>query len=157
VNHLSWLIDWSISMGWDYVSELLLPLTDILFIPQMIWVWRVTVEWYWQGKTEELGEKPVPVPFCPPQIPHGLTRARTRVSEVRGWRLTAWAMARPNHLSTPALPSTQYESCSQARIKGFVGPWNFSSLGPFGDSRSIVGTTVYSRLSGLMEGEGMHR
>jgi hypothetical protein len=22
-----------------------------------------------KGKTEELGEKPVPVPFCPPQIP----------------------------------------------------------------------------------------
>jgi hypothetical protein len=28
------------------------------------------VERYWQGKTEELGEKPVPVPLCPPQIPH---------------------------------------------------------------------------------------
>jgi hypothetical protein len=36
------------------------------------------VEWYWQGKTEVLGEKPVPVQFCPPQIPHGLTRDRTR-------------------------------------------------------------------------------
>jgi hypothetical protein len=31
------------------------------------------VEWNWQGKTEVLGEKPVPVPFCPPQIPHALT------------------------------------------------------------------------------------
>jgi hypothetical protein len=30
---------------------------------------------YWQGKTEELREKPVPVPLCPPQIPHGLNRA----------------------------------------------------------------------------------
>jgi hypothetical protein len=29
------------------------------------------VQWNWQGKTEELGEKPVPVPLCPPQIPHG--------------------------------------------------------------------------------------
>jgi len=27
-----------------------------------------------QGKTEELGEKSVPVPVCP-QIPHGLTQA----------------------------------------------------------------------------------
>jgi hypothetical protein len=27
------------------------------------------VERYLQGKTEELGEKPVPVPLCPPQIP----------------------------------------------------------------------------------------
>jgi hypothetical protein len=53
---------------------------SILRIPQMIWVWRATVEWYWQGKTEELGEKPVPVPLCPPQIPHELTRARTQAS-----------------------------------------------------------------------------
>jgi hypothetical protein len=54
------------------------------------------VEWNWQGKTEVLGEKPVPVPLCPPQIPHGLTRDQTRASVVRGWRLTAWAIARPN-------------------------------------------------------------
>jgi hypothetical protein len=31
------------------------------------------VEWNWQGKTEVLGVKPVPVPLCPPQIPYGLT------------------------------------------------------------------------------------
>jgi hypothetical protein len=66
---------------------------SILRIPQMIWVWRATVEWYWQGKTEELGEKPVQEPLCPPQIPHGLTRARTLASAVRGRRLTTWAMA----------------------------------------------------------------
>jgi hypothetical protein len=41
----------------------------------------------------------------------------------------------------------------QGPIKGFVGPRHFSSLGPFGDSKTIVGTTVYSLLSGLMEGE----
>jgi hypothetical protein len=85
---------WLISMEWDYVSELL-PLTDILFIPQMIWVWRATVELYWRAKAEELGDKPVPVPLCPPQTPDGLTRARTRASAVRGRRLTAWAMVRP--------------------------------------------------------------
>jgi hypothetical protein len=32
---------------------------------------------------------------CPPQIPHGPNRDRTRASTVRGRRLTAWAMARP--------------------------------------------------------------
>jgi hypothetical protein len=69
---------------------------SILRIPQMIWVWRATVEWYWQGKTEELWEKPVPVPLCPPHIPHRLTRARTRASAVRDRRLTTWAMARPH-------------------------------------------------------------
>jgi hypothetical protein len=63
----------------------------------MIWVWRATMEWYWQGKTEELGEKPVPVPLCPPQIPHGLPRARTRASAVRGRRLTTWAITRPRN------------------------------------------------------------
>jgi hypothetical protein len=66
---------------------------SILRILQMIWVWTATVEWYWQGKIEELGEKPVPVPLCPPQIPHGSTRARTRVYAARGRRLTTWAMA----------------------------------------------------------------
>jgi hypothetical protein len=65
---------------------------SILRIPQMIWVWRATVEWYWQGK---FGEKPVPVPLCPPQIPQGLTRPRTRASAVRCRRLTTWSMSRP--------------------------------------------------------------
>jgi hypothetical protein len=68
---------------------------NILHTPPMIWVWRETVEWHWQGKTEELGEKPVPVPFCPPQIPHGLSRARSRAFAVRGRRLTTWTIARP--------------------------------------------------------------
>jgi hypothetical protein len=53
------------------------------------------VEWNWQGKPEVLGEKPVPVTLCPTQIAHGLTRDRTRAAAVRGWRLTAWALARP--------------------------------------------------------------
>jgi hypothetical protein len=54
------------------------------------------VEWNWQGKTEVLREKPVPVPLFPPQIKHGLTRDQTRASAVRGRQLTAWAMARPS-------------------------------------------------------------
>jgi hypothetical protein len=67
----------------------------------MIWVWWATVEWYWQGKTEKLGEKTVPMLLCPPQIQHGLTRARTRASAARGRRLTTWAMARPVLWLTP--------------------------------------------------------
>jgi hypothetical protein len=39
--------------------------------------------------------KPAPVPLCPPQIPHDLTRARTRPATVGSQRLTACAMARP--------------------------------------------------------------
>jgi hypothetical protein len=38
--------------------------------------------------------KPVPVPFCPKQIPHDLTRARKRATAVGSLRLTAWATAR---------------------------------------------------------------
>jgi hypothetical protein len=68
---------------------------SILRIPQMIWVWRAMVEWYIDGKTEELGGKPVPVPLCPPQISHRLTWVRTWASAVRGWWLTTWAMVRP--------------------------------------------------------------
>jgi hypothetical protein len=40
------------------------------------------------GKTEELGEKPVPVPLCPPQIPHGMTQMQAWPSMVRGQGLT---------------------------------------------------------------------
>jgi hypothetical protein len=36
------------------------------------------------GGIKKLGEKPVPVPLCPPQIPHGLTQAKTWASAVRG-------------------------------------------------------------------------
>jgi hypothetical protein len=67
----------------------------LMFIPENIWVWRITVEWYWQGKT--LREKPASLQLCPSRIPHELTRARTRTFAVSGWRLTALAMARPEN------------------------------------------------------------
>jgi hypothetical protein len=41
------------------------------------------------GENRQLGEKPVSVPLCPPQTPHGLTRVRTRASAVEGRQLTA--------------------------------------------------------------------
>jgi hypothetical protein len=72
---------------WTVVSN------GYIFHPRMIWVWRAMVEWYWQGKTEELGEKPVPVQLCRPQIPHGLTRSWTQASAVTSQRLTVWVMA----------------------------------------------------------------
>jgi hypothetical protein len=47
--------------------------------------------------------KPVPMPLCPPQIPHAV-RTRTRVAAVGSQRLTAWAMARPiTDLSTKTI------------------------------------------------------
>jgi hypothetical protein len=50
----SWRWGGSSTQAWmpTYVS--------ILRIPQMMWVWRTTVEWYWQGKTEKLGRKTCP-------------------------------------------------------------------------------------------------
>jgi hypothetical protein len=50
---------------------------------------------YIEGGTDELGENPVTIQICPPQIPHGLTRKRTQAIEVRNRRLTSSAMALP--------------------------------------------------------------
>jgi hypothetical protein len=47
------------------------------------------VEWYWQGKTELLGEKPVPVQLYPPQISQVLARDRPQASEVSSRPLAA--------------------------------------------------------------------
>jgi hypothetical protein len=47
---------------------------------QFFSIFQALLEWNWQGKTEVFGGKPVPVPLCPPQIPHGLTRDLTRTS-----------------------------------------------------------------------------
>jgi hypothetical protein len=56
----------------------------------------------------------------------------------------------------PGLHNSAAGGACQGRIKGFVGHRHFTSPGPFGDSTSIVETTEYSRLSGLMEEDGMH-
>jgi hypothetical protein len=60
---------WTAATNWPIVHP-----------PDYIWVWRATVEWYWQEKTEELGEKPFPVPLCPSQFPHELTENTNRLS-----------------------------------------------------------------------------
>jgi hypothetical protein len=78
----------------EWVSELR-PSTGLLFILHLIYECRATVEWYWQGKTEVLGEKPVIVSIRPPQILCRLAWAQTGASVVRGRQLTARAMAWP--------------------------------------------------------------
>jgi hypothetical protein len=89
---------------------------------------RATVEWYRQWKTEELGEKPAPVPLCPPQIPHGLNRARTRASAVRGRRLTAWAMARSfRNLTLTTCEETTRCVVSYERVQKIGVFWQTSS------------------------------
>jgi hypothetical protein len=67
-------------MGETIISELQPP-KGLLFISQMI---REYGEPWWNdidSKTEELGEQPVPMPLWPPQIPQGLTRVQTQVSQ----------------------------------------------------------------------------
>jgi hypothetical protein len=85
---------------------------------------RAPVEWNWQVKTEVCREKPVPVTLCPPQIPHGLTRDRTRGSAVRGRRLTVWTMSRPERLALLLILIWGYQIRMSAR-----GPW-ISSVTP---------------------------
>jgi hypothetical protein len=68
--------------------------TDALCDPmEMKLIMFLVMEHRWneidRGKRKYSGKKPVPVPLCPPQIPHGLTRDRTRASAVGGRRLTA--------------------------------------------------------------------
>jgi hypothetical protein len=60
----------------------------IVHSPGYIWVWRATVEWYWQ-------ENQITRSLWPLQIPHGVTSVRTRASAMTGRRLTAWAVAWP--------------------------------------------------------------
>jgi hypothetical protein len=69
----------------------------IVHPPDNIWVCRAPVEWYWQEKHNN-AENDVILPLWPPLIPHGLTRARTWVSEVRFRRLTAWYTAWSSHI-----------------------------------------------------------
>jgi hypothetical protein len=78
--------------GWDYVSELRPP-TGLLFTSR----WYMSMEPWWHD-AGDLGEKPVPVPLCPPQIAHGLTRAQTWTFMVRYRQLTTWTMAQPRTL-----------------------------------------------------------
>jgi hypothetical protein len=67
----------------------------------------------------------------------------------RNWKgITGWTENRDKRKGVPQYRHRLRTIRSQGRIKGFVSPTHFSSLGPFGDSISIVGTMVYSRLSG---------
>jgi hypothetical protein len=60
-----------------------------------------TLAWSYGGmilkgeNRKKFGEKSDTVPLYPPQMPRGLTWARTQASAVRSLRLTTWAMAQP--------------------------------------------------------------
>jgi hypothetical protein len=60
-------------------------------IPQMIheWIWSSS-GLILTGENQRIWRKPVPVPLCPSQIPHGLACAWTHTAAVRSQQLTAW-------------------------------------------------------------------
>jgi hypothetical protein len=94
------------SCRWSESVSEVRPPADLLFIPQIIYEYG-DLQWndIIDGKTEEPRVKHAPVPLCSPQIPHGLTRARTQASAVRGQRLTAWPITRcrRKNLEPPSL------------------------------------------------------
>jgi hypothetical protein len=85
-------------MGWDWVHLVLRPLFGLLHKPQMIEVddcGAVGGMRICRGN-RSTRRKASPVPLCPPQISHDLTRARTLPAAMGSRLLTAWAMARPS-------------------------------------------------------------
>jgi hypothetical protein len=65
----------------------------------------------WQDKPK-YSEKPAPVPLCRPQIPHDVTRARTRDAAVGSRRLTARTAARYTHMHTHTHTCTHFQAVS---------------------------------------------
>jgi hypothetical protein len=56
-------------------------------------------EWMFGRGNRSTRRKPAAVPFRRPEIPHDLSRARTRDAAVGSRRLTTWAMAQPKTVS----------------------------------------------------------
>jgi hypothetical protein len=84
-----------------------------------------SVEWELAGETEVLGENLPPVPLCPPQIQHNLTWARTQGAALGSWRLTAWAMARPDlyTLISRSFNQGRLSSYFKVRITAILEYW----------------------------------
>jgi hypothetical protein len=83
-------------VGWDWVNLVRRPLTGLLHQPRTIDDECGAVGGMRIGRGNRITRrKPAPVPLCPPQIPLGLTWARTRAAAVGSRRLTTWTMARP--------------------------------------------------------------
>jgi hypothetical protein len=92
-------ISFIVVMGWDYVSVELRLLISPMSIPQIIheWIWSSTGI-ILTGKIKEPREKPVLVPLCPPQTPHGQPAlvANPSLRREAQW-LTTWVTALPGN------------------------------------------------------------
>jgi hypothetical protein len=71
-------------MGWGWVHLVLRPLFGLLYQPQMIEDDDCAANGGMKiGRgNRSIRRKPAPAQLCPPQIPHDLTRARTRATAV---------------------------------------------------------------------------
>ena len=61
------------------------------------------MEWYWQGKPEVLGEKPVPLPICQPNM--------TRGPVARGQQVATWTKAQRPSCKVPV-----YNLCTDKQL-----------------------------------------
>jgi hypothetical protein len=90
----AWFLSSSVCWNWNSTFSL------CLFLSFMGWG-ETESTWYDEcGSVSEMSgrgnqstwRKPVPVPFCPLQIPHDLTKARTWAATVGNWHLMALAL-----------------------------------------------------------------
>jgi hypothetical protein len=65
------------------------PPLGLLYHPRMMVAERGAISGMIGRRNGSTRKKTAPVPLCPPQIPHALTRARTRGTAVEKQRLTA--------------------------------------------------------------------
>jgi hypothetical protein len=78
------------------------------------------VEWQWQGKTEELGESPVPVPLCPPKSCPSATLSTKVLSQCHFV-----------HQSPIPVPLSPPKSCPSATLSTKVlSQWHFVHQSP---------------------------
>jgi hypothetical protein len=72
---------WKLAQCWStsFCLKVLKPRPLVLLLRRMLGrdEYGTLVEWYWQGKTQLLGQKVVSVSLCPPPISHGLVWCRT--------------------------------------------------------------------------------
>jgi hypothetical protein len=85
------------------------------------------VELYWQGRTEGLGEKPVPVTL---QIPYELAWVLTRASAMRGRRITACTSNFP-HVCTFCILVSKSEFKGRCMLRVALVPATFEAIGLF--------------------------
>jgi hypothetical protein len=70
-------------MGWDWVHLVLRPQFGLLYLGLMIDDDCGAIGGMRIGRgNQRTGRELSPVPLCPPQIPHDLTRARARAAAV---------------------------------------------------------------------------